>query len=119
MGLGKTVAFGQPGHVVDDHRAPRLDAAVVAVDGLGAIVRDGRGIVEPQAHVVVQRRLVALQRQDVVATALQDGLRGGALAVHRVGGDDPALERQERQQLGQGPDLPMVGGLGLSPSTLR
>ena len=102
------MAFGQPGDIVGDHRAAGLDAAVIAIDRLGTIVRDGRGIVQPSTNVLVQRRLVARQRQNIVAAAVQDGLGGGALAVHRIGGHDPAFEVEQRQQPGQGRDLVAV-----------
>ena len=59
------MALGEPGDVVRDHGAAGFDAAVVAIDRLANVVERGRGIVQPQAHVLVQRRLIALQRQSV------------------------------------------------------
>ena len=97
---------------MSDHGAAGLDAAVIAIDRLAGVVDRGRRIVQPQAHVLGQRWLVALQRQAVVAATVEDRLSGRLLAVHRIGGDDPALERQQRQQLGQGLDL-VAGGTNL------
>ena len=102
---GKAVGFGEPGDVVDDLGAAGLDPAVVAVGGAGDRVRRGRGVVEQQAHVLEQRRLVGLEREHIVAAAIEDRLRRGLLGVHRVGGDDAAVQRQQGQQLGHGRDL--------------
>ena len=112
---GEVVAFSEPGDIVDDDRAPGLDAAVIAVDRLADVGDRGRGIVQPQAHVLEQRRLIAFQSQTVIAATVQNGLRGGVLAVHRVGGDDVPLEGEQRQQLGQGRDLVAVAGDLLLP----
>jgi len=101
----KAMGFGEPGDVVDDLGAAGLDPAVIAVGGGGDLVRWGLGIVEQEAHVLEQRRLVALERQAVVAAAFKDRLGGRFLGVHGVGGDDLPLERQEGQQLGQRADL--------------
>ena len=57
------------------------DMALFGVGFAGADHR-GRGIVEEASHVVKQRRLVALQRQHVVA-ALLDHLPGTCRAICR------------------------------------
>ena len=50
-------------------------------------------IVEKQDHIVIQRTLISLRSQRVVALLLYD-LRGDrTLAVQRVGRHDGALER--------------------------
>ena len=58
---------------------------------------------------VMQRTLVALQRQRVVAFLIYDLLRDGTLAVERVGGHDGALQRQQFQQLRHRSDLVGLG----------
>ena len=99
------MGLGQPGDVVGDRGAAGLDAAVVAVGGGGEVVRRCLRIVEEQAHVLEQRRLVGLERQRVVTATLQDRLCRGLLSVHGVGGDDAAIQRQHGQQLRHGRDL--------------
>ncbi len=96
--------LGQPGDIVDDLRPAGLDPAVVAVGGLGDARRCG-GIVEHPADIVQERGPIALQGQDIVAALVEDRLGGGFLAVHRVGGDDPPLQRKEGQQLRHRRDL--------------
>ena len=63
------------------------------------------GVVEQHRHVVIQRLLIALQRQRVVAALIDDLLGDGPLAVQCIGGDDGALQRQHGEQLGHGCDL--------------
>ena len=62
----------QPADIGRNRRGPRLDAAVIGVD-----VRLGRrslafGVIQMQAHVVMQTALVALQRQRIVAALSND-----------------------------------------------
>ena len=101
---GPGMGLGQPGDIVDDLRPAGLDPAVVAVGGLGDARRCG-GIVEHPADIVQERGPIALQGQDIVAAPVEDRLGGGFLAVHRVGGDDPPLQRKEGQQLRHHRDL--------------
>ena len=54
--------------------------------------------------------LVALERDAVVAALLDDGLDHAAVAVERVGGDDPALQIDEAQHLECGVNLVAVLG---------
>jgi GT2 family glycosyltransferase len=58
-----------------------------------------------QADIGMQRSLVALQRQHVIAALIDDLLGDGALAVERVGGNDRALQAEHAEQLGHGGDL--------------
>ena len=106
----KAVVFGEPGDVVDDRGAAGLDAAVVAIGGGGEVVRRGLWVVEQQPHVLVQRRLVGLERQSVGAAAVENRLRRILLTVHGVGGDDAAIERQQGEQRRHGRDLVRLGG---------
>ena len=46
----------------------------------------------------MQGALVALQRQHIVATLIDDLLSDGALAGHHISGYDSALQRQQLQQ---------------------
>ena len=57
----------------------------------------------------MQRALVALQRQDIVAALIDDLLGDVALAVERVDGHDRALEREHLQQLRHRGDLVGLG----------
>ena len=62
-------------------------------------------VVEKQPDIVMQRALISLQSQHVIAT-LGDYLRGdGALAIERVGGHDRALEGDHLQQFWHRGDL--------------
>ena len=85
----------QPLYVGADRGRTGFDAAVIALDnGLGGGDLAG-GVVEIADDIVMQRTLVALQRQSVVATPIDDLLGDLALAVERVDGHDraPGLRR--------------------------
>ena len=58
----------------------------------------------------MQRSLIAFERDDVVGFLVLDLLGDGALAAHRVDGDDGALDRHHVEQRRNGDDL--VGLLG-------
>lgn len=98
--------------VVRDGGLAGLDPSVVGIDGGIDIAGFARGIVEEQADIRMQGGLIALQRQGVIAAAIDDLLGDGALAVERVDGHDRALERQHLQQLRHRGDLVglLVGG---------
>ena len=53
---------------------------------------------EPRTYVSRQRRLVVLDREEVVAAALDDLRANVALAKHRVAGEDLAPSGQDAQQ---------------------
>jgi len=81
----------RPLYVGADRGRTGFDAAVIALDnGLGGGDLAG-GVVEIADDIVMQRTLVALQRQSVVATPIDDLLGDLALAVERVDGHDRAL----------------------------
>ena len=69
---GKAVAFGEPGHVMNDRGPARLDPAVVALDRLRGIVGRGMRIVEQQLDALEERLLVTLHGQHVIAATLDD-----------------------------------------------
>jgi hypothetical protein len=99
------MALGAPGDVVEDRRAAALDPAVVAVGGDGAVVRRRLGVVEQPPDILGQRRLVGLEREHVVTALRDDRRRRALLAVHGIGSDDAAVERQQGEQFGQRHDL--------------
>ena len=77
--------------------------------------RDRRGT----GDIGVQRALVALEGENIVAALFHHLFGDVALAVHRVGGDDGALERQHLQKLGHGGDLVRLavdGQVGRGPA---
>ena len=100
------VALAQPCDVVAERGAARLDAPVVAINMLTRLefVRLG-GVVQIQAHILIQAALIALEREHIVPAPGGDGLGRRPLGVHGVRRHDPALERQHLQQLRHRRDL--------------
>jgi hypothetical protein len=95
----------EPADIGRHHAGACLDAAVAAIDlGVGAVGGDLR-VVQEQGDIGVQRALVALEGEDVVAALRDDLFGGGPLAVEGIDGHDRALERQHLEQLGHGGDL--------------
>ena len=96
----------QRADVVADRRGARLFAAVSAPGLLmGKHFPGFPGIPEPILRILVERSLVALQRQDAVPALAGDQLRGAALHMHRVSGDDRALDVQHLEQRRKRTDL--------------
>ncbi len=62
----------------------------MALAGFAGGGERGFRIIEKAAHVVVQRSLVSLERQHVVATLVDHLLGDLALTVHGIGGDGSA-----------------------------
>src|SRR5262249_51345541 len=62
---------------------------------------------EPRTDIDPQRRLVVLDREDVIAAGRNDGGAEVALAEQGIAGDDVSLHRQDAQQLQGG--LVLVG----------
>jgi hypothetical protein len=56
-------------------------------------------LVDQQFNVIAQGPLIAFQSEDIIGLLLDDLARDGALAAHRVNGDDRAFDRQEVEQL--------------------
>ncbi len=80
---GPSMVLLQPGNIVADAGVAAFAPAVAGI-GLGVARYGCGGVVEKGPYVVVQRALVALERQDV-GPALPDDLRGaGALAVEAL-----------------------------------
>ncbi len=74
----------QPVEIGRDRRGAGLDTAVISIDG--RLCRGGGGgerIVEEGSDIVVQRALVALEREAIVATLIDDLLSDRALTVQR------------------------------------
>ncbi len=79
--------------------------------GVETAVDFGGGIIKVTPDLVVQAGLIVLERQQVVAAAVEDGLGDLGLCAHRVDGDERAGERQALEQQRDGRDLI---GLGLA-----
>ena len=94
--------------------AADLDAAMVAVDRLEPAVDFGLGVIEVAPDLVVQAGLVVLECQQVVAAAVEGGLRDLGLHPDGVDGDKRADEGQAFEQQRDGGDLV---GLGLARRT--
>ena len=68
---GQRWASVQPGDIGADPVAAQLDAAVIAVDGLMIVeLPPLMGVVEEESNVAVQRRLIGLERQKVIAVSV-------------------------------------------------
>jgi hypothetical protein len=65
---------------------------VIAVDGSVCAVWNQLRVVQEQDHIGVQRGLVALESQSIVAALIDDLAGDVALAVERIGGHDHALQ---------------------------
>jgi hypothetical protein len=62
---GPVVVLLQPVDVSRQRRRARFDASVIGIDGLRARRRLARRVVEKCGDVIMQRALVALERQDI------------------------------------------------------
>ncbi|MNN32015.1 hypothetical protein D3C81_1457260 [compost metagenome] len=80
-------------------------ATFAAREEIGKECRVGLAHLQRLTYALVQRRLVVLERQDIVSPGLNDLPCNLALATHRVDGDDGALELQGGQQFWNGRDL--------------
>ena len=78
----------QPVDIGRDRGRAGLDAAVISIHALRARRRFAGRVIEEHADVIMQRGLVALQRQGIVAALIDDLLSNRALAVERIGGYD-------------------------------
>jgi hypothetical protein len=70
------------------------------------------GIIQIQAHILVQSALVSFQGQHIVATLFHNLFGDRALAIQRIDGHNCPLQRQHFQQLRYGGNLVrfLVGG---------
>ncbi|MFY9291995.1 MAG: hypothetical protein WAP03_15045 [Methylorubrum rhodinum] len=93
-----------PSDVVAHAGATAFEAASVLVEAL-MDVGDRRTRIGEEAHVVVGRGAVALERQQTVAAPGHDGLGDGGSGAHRVEGDEGAPEFEPLRTAGDGGDL--------------
>jgi hypothetical protein len=113
----------QPGQVSRDRHldvAPRLLAAVGRLLGLILASLDLREVVLPLLEDViddrlVQRLLVALQRQDIIRLARDYLLGDRLLRPHRVDRDDGTLDVHQPEEFGDRRDLVRFLGAGDLP----
>jgi hypothetical protein len=80
--------FLRPVDVCRDRDAASFDAAMIGVDR--RMFRRGLGqrILEEHGDIGVQRALIALEREGVIATLIDDLLGDRALTIERVDGHD-------------------------------
>ncbi len=112
--------LGEPVDLRGRPDSPLLDPAVALVDGRGRAVGDavavvGQALVEELHRLLVQRALVALELQEVVAALVDDLLGDLLLAAGRVDGDHRPVHVQQLQQFGDGRDLVALGVGGQLP----
>ena len=108
------MALLQPVDVAGGIMAADFDAPVVGIDGLveerlGVCEASSALLGEEQIDVLAQRRLVALDGQEVIGASITNGLGDGLLAAHGVDGHQGALEFQHFQQAGDGDDFVFFG----------
>ena len=99
------MALLKPAQVVERRVGARLDAAVIAIDGLmpadlGVLEADRPLLGGEQFDVRAQRTLIILERQHVIGLLGEDVPGEFALAANRIDGDDGALDRQHSSSLG-------------------
>ena len=90
------MALLEPLHIMEDGDGAGFDAAMIALDGL---IGADFGLLEPVGllfsgkllDVLAQRALITFEGKDVVGFFVDDFLRNGTLATHRVDGYDGAL----------------------------
>lgn len=82
-----------------------FDPAMIAVDRFGPAVGWCLRVIEQQPHVCQQRRLVLLERQNIVGPSLQQGRSDPTLALHGVRRDDLAFEVEHGHEVEQRVDL--------------
>ena len=71
------------------HEAPAMERCLLDLGGAG---ERGGWIIEKTAHILGERALVALEREHIVGLLVDHLLGDLALAAHRIGGDDAAVE---------------------------
>jgi hypothetical protein len=105
---GPFVTVLEPADVGHDHGRPGLDPSVIGIHRGMRFTRLALRIIEIKADIRMQRALVALQRQRVVAALLNDLAGDSTVAIQRVdslgellsaagaAGDDPEARRDGR-----------------------
>jgi hypothetical protein len=114
------MALAQPGDVAGDPVAAKLDAAMIGIGRLmggpasrGAIFEAGGALLaEEIGDVAMKSRLVVLERQQVIGAPVANSGGDLLLAADGIDGDDGALEIQQREKLGDGGDLVLLGADG-------
>ncbi len=81
---------------------PGLDPAMAFFGLAGDVDLCRRCVDEVALDLALQRGLIALDRQQIIAAGLGDGACDGGIAGDRVDGDKGAVQRQPRQQRGNG-----------------
>lgn len=105
-----TVLMPQPGYITDGPASTHFNATVSAVGLLDKVVVNplvlfGLRLVEKRAYVLLERRMVALEGQHVVAALIDDLAGDLALGTQRINRDNAPTDLQGRQQLRDRCDL--------------
>jgi hypothetical protein len=97
---------------ISRHRGrPGLNATVIRIDGLISLSSRACRVVKKPVDIIMQRALIAFQRQGEVAALINDPPGDRALTVERIGRYDRTLQQEHLQQFRNGGDLV---GLGVS-----
>src|SRR6202011_4122268 len=96
---GPLMAFLQPGHIMDCGVGSRLDATMIAIDGLmltdlGILKAVGFLLGDENLNILAKGALVALEREDVVGLLFQDFLSDIALTAHGIDRHNGTLNGQ-------------------------
>jgi hypothetical protein len=97
------MAFLQPADIVDRRMGSRFNAAMVAVDrlmpaDLGILEPIGLLLGDEDFDILVQRALIAFEREGIIGLLLDDFPGDFALTAHRVDAHDRPLNDQQVQQ---------------------
>ncbi len=108
--VGPAVRLRQPLHILKNPNPTNLEPTVTLVSLLCVARRrllqtPAGPLVERVHDLLVQRRLVALQSEQVVRSPVSDRFRNASLAPHRVDAHHRPAQVQQLQQLGDRSDL--------------
>jgi hypothetical protein len=120
------MALAQPGDVADDPVAADLEATMPTAQGRGSAIGIGRLMGGPASRgaileaggallaeeigdVAMQRRLVVLERQQVIGAPVANDGGDLLLAADGIDGDNGAFQAEQREKLGNGGDLVVLG----------
>ena len=98
----------QPSHIRGGPQPPDFPAPVPHLARLGRGEHLAGHALEVLAHLLEERRLVALEGEHVVAPLLDDLLGDARLGAHRINRHDAAFEVEHRQERRDGRDLVRV-----------
>ena len=99
----------KPANVAADAGLAGLDAAVILVDGLCGLHLAAGRVSEIGLDFGMQRRLVALERQEVIGLCVGDGLGDLGIGGDGVDGDQGGLDGQPLQNGQDGGALILFG----------